>query len=207
VLSAHPSVFQQGAFGLGKLIQFAFPAVWVVCIQRSRIRLLRPRASDGAIGASLGLVLLVATLALYLFVLKPAGVFDTAADAIREKIAAFGATNVPRYVALSLFYCVIHSLAEEYYWRWFVFAQLRRFASLPRAIVVSGLGFMAHHVFIVGVYFGWDSPWTYVLSLAVAVGGFIWAWMYERTGSLYGPWVSHAFVDTAIFIVGYDLVM
>ncbi len=152
-------------------------------------------------------MLLAAALALYFFVLKPAGVFDKAGDAIREKIVGLGASTIPRYVALAVFYCAVHSLLEEYYWRWFVFAQLRRRVSLPRAIVVSGLGFMAHHVCVLAVYFGWDSPWTYLMSLSVAVGGFIWAWMYEKTGSLYGPWMSHALVDTAIFIVGYDVVM
>ena len=207
VLAKHPPALQQGAFGLGKLIQFAFPLVWVVWFQRSKIGWIRPRARDLAAGGGLGLVLLAAALALYFFVLKPAEVFDQAADAIREKVVGLGASSIPRYVALSIFYCVIHSLLEEYYWRWFVFVQLRRRSSLPISIVVSGLGFMAHHVFILAVYFGWDSPWTYLLSLAVAAGGFIWAWMYEKTGSLYGIWVSHALVDTAIFIVGYDLVM
>lgn len=207
VLSKHPSALQQGAFGLGKLIQFAFPVLWVVWIQRARIGWVRPRSRDVAAGAALGLVLLAAALALYFFELKPAGVFDKATDTIQEKVAGFGAATIPRYVALSIFYCLIHSLLEEYYWRWFVFAQLRKCLSLPISVVISGLGFMAHHVFIVGYYFGWDSPWTYFLSLSVAVGGFVWAWMYEKTGSLYGIWASHALVDTAIFIVGYDLVM
>ena len=207
VLSKHPSALQLGAFGLGKVIQFAFPVAWVVWIQRARIGWIRPRSKDLAAGWILGLILLAAALALYFFVLKPAGVFDKATDVIREKVVGLGASSIPRYVALSLFYCVIHSLLEEYYWRWFVFAQLRRRTSKPIAVVISGLGFMAHHVFILAYYFGWDSPWTYLLSLAVGVGGFIWAWMYEKTGSLYGPWASHALVDTAIFIVGYDLVM
>ena len=207
VLSKQPSALQQGAFGLGKFIQFAFPVVCVLVMRRPKIGWIRPRARDVAAGAGLGLVLLAAALALYFFVLKPAGVFDKAAEAIREKVVGLGASNIPRYVALSIFYCVIHSLLEEYYWRWFVFAQLRRCTSLPIAIVVSGLGFMAHHVIVLAVYFGWDSPWTYFLSLSVAVGGFIWAWMYEKTGSLYGIWASHALVDTAIFIVGYDVVM
>ena len=206
MLAEHASALQLGAFGLGKFIQFAFPVAWVIWIQRTKIGWIRPRSRDVAAGAALGLVLLAATLALYFFVLKPAGVFDKPADKIREKVFAFGATSVPRYIALSIFYCVFHSLLEEYYWRWFVFARLRKLTSLPISIVVSGLGFMAHHVFIVGHYFGWDSPWTCFLSLAVAVGGFIWAWMYEKTGSLYGIWASHALVDTAIFIVGYDLV-
>lgn len=207
VLAEHASRWQQGAFGLGKVIQFAFPAVWVIWFQRTKICWVRPRGGDVTAGAILGLALLTAAIAVYFFVLKPAGVFDVAAGKIREKIAAFGASTVPRYVALSLFYCVLHSLGEEYYWRWFVFAQIRRFTSLPTAIVVSGLGFMAHHVVVLAVYFGWDSPWTYFLSLSVAVGGFIWAWIYAKTGSLWGTWVSHALVDMAIFIVGYDVTM
>jgi hypothetical protein len=207
VLAKHPGPLQLGAFVLGKFIQFAFPAVWVVWFQRTKIGWMRPRASHVAAGAALGLVLLAAALALHFFALKPAGVFDKAADSIREKVTGMGASNPPRYVVMAFFYCVIHSLLEEYYWRWFVFGQLRRLTSLPAAVLISGLGFMAHHVCVLAVYFGWESPWTYVLSLAVAVGGFLWAWMYEKTGSLYGIWASHALVDTAIFIVGYDLVM
>jgi uncharacterized protein len=49
------------------------------------------------------------------------------------------------------------------------------------------------------------SPWTWLFSLSVAVGGAFWAWLYQRTGSLYGPWLSHLLVDAAIFLVGYDL--
>jgi membrane protease YdiL (CAAX protease family) len=64
---------------------------------------------------------------------------------------------------------------------------------------------MAHHVILLATYFGWSSPWTYAFSLAVAVGGAVWAWLYERSGSLVGPWLSHLVVDAAIFLVGYDL--
>jgi membrane protease YdiL (CAAX protease family) len=207
VLARQPAALQLAAFGVGKLIQFAFPVIWVVGIQRTKIGWKSPMAKDLAAGAALGLALLVAALTVYFVVLKPSAGFGDAADKIQEKVAGVGVSNFPRYVAMSCFYCVIHSLAEEYYWRWFVFAQLRRLASVSTASVVSGLGFMAHHVCVLTYYFGWDSPWAYFLSFAVAVGGFIWAWMYEKTGSLYGIWVSHALVDAAIFIVGYDAVM
>ena len=40
----------------------------------------------------------------------------------------------------------------------------------------------------------------------VATGGAVWAWLYERTGSLWAAWLSHLLVDTAIMAVGYDLV-
>ena len=65
---------------------------------------------------------------------------------------------------------------------------------------------MAHHVIVLGVWFP-DHVWAGVVpfSLCVAGGGAVWAWLYERTGSVYGPWISHMIVDAAMFVVGYDL--
>jgi membrane protease YdiL (CAAX protease family) len=65
---------------------------------------------------------------------------------------------------------------------------------------------MAHHTIVIGKYFGGFSIMTVLLSLAVATGGIIWAWLYERSGSLLGPWLSHALVDAGLMAVGYDLV-
>ena len=67
---------------------------------------------------------------------------------IRAKVAGFGIDSVAKYAALGVFYSLVHSLLEEYYWRWFVFGQLRRLVPLWPAIVVSSLGFMAHHVLV-----------------------------------------------------------
>jgi membrane protease YdiL (CAAX protease family) len=52
------------------------------------------------------------------------------------------------------------------------------------------------------------GPWLLSLLLAacVALGGAVWAWMYERRGSLYGPWIGHFLVDAVIMYIGYDLV-
>jgi membrane protease YdiL (CAAX protease family) len=44
-----------------------------------------------------------------------------------------------------------------------------------------------------------------VFSLAVAVGGAVWAWLYDFSRSLIGPWLSHMLVDIGIFVIGYDL--
>ncbi|HEY3963778.1 MAG TPA: CPBP family intramembrane glutamic endopeptidase [Planctomycetaceae bacterium] len=205
LLAKHPQGVQQAAYGLGKTIQFLFPVVWVYWIQRRGPNWHRPRAKDLTTGLIVGLLLLGPALVLYFSWMKPAGIFDGPAVAVREKVAGMGIGSAPQFVAVAIFYCVAHSLLEEYYWRWFVFAQLRRLTSFPVATIVSSLGFMSHHVFVLAVYFGWSSPMTYFFSLAVAAGGVIWAWMYEKRGSLYGAWLSHALVDTAIFVVGYDL--
>jgi membrane protease YdiL (CAAX protease family) len=206
LLAKSSTALQQGTYAVGKFIQFAIPALWIIGLRREHIGWCRPRRNEIAAGGLLGLGLLAAGLALYHFVAKPAGFFDGAVgEAIRQKIAGFGVESLPRYAVLATFYSLFHSLLEEYYWRWFVFGRLRRLASLPAAIGISSLGFMAHHVCIVSVFFGWLSPMSLLLSAAVAIGGIIFAWIYHRTNSLCAPWISHAFVDAAIFLVGYDL--
>src|SRR5262249_11228268 len=109
------------------------------------------------------------------------------------------------YAVVGLFYSLVHSLLEEYYWRWFVYGRMRRYVSLAPAIVISSLGFMAHHVIVLATYFGWANGWTWLFAVATAVGGAFWAWLYERSGSIYGPWISHLLMDAAIFGIGYDL--
>jgi len=101
---------------------------------------------------------------------------------------------------------LIHSYLEEYYWRWFVFVRLRDYLPDGQAMLVSSLGFMAHHVILLATFFGWDSPLTWLFSAGVAIGGYVWAWLYRHTGNLLYPWISHLIVDAAIFTLGYFLV-
>jgi membrane protease YdiL (CAAX protease family) len=42
-------------------------------------------------------------------------------------------------------------------------------------------------------------------AACVAVGGAVWAWLYQRTNSVYAPWISHLVVDASLFVIGYDL--
>jgi membrane protease YdiL (CAAX protease family) len=158
------------------------------------------------VGFAFGIAVLVGALALHVAVLRPAGILDGGvAAAVQAKVAAFGVTSPQRFLALGVFYSLLHSAAEEYYWRWFVFGELRRAVRASTAVAASSAAFAAHHVIILGTFFGWTSPWTPALTLAVAGGGAFWAWLYHRSGSLLGPWISHMLVDAAIFAVGYQL--
>ena len=205
-LTDGPAGVQQAAYALGKPLQFAFPAFWVLAVQRRRIGLRLPVAAGLIEGAAFGLTIFGAMMALYHLWLEPAGFMDPATEQIRQKVLSFGVRGPMGFFALGAFYSLAHSLMEEYYFRWFVFGQLRRLVSVPAAIVVSSLGFMAHHVVVLGTFFGYTSPATWLFSAAVAIGGAAWAWLYHRSGSLYGPWLSHLIVDAAIFTIGYSIV-
>ncbi len=196
---------QQSAYSIGKVLQFGFPAVWTWLMVRTGWQ----RSSGGARGAgagiAFGLVIGGAMLAVYHGWLAPSGFFAQAIEVVRAKVIGMKIDSAGKYLALALFYSVAHSALEEYYWRWFVFRHLRQVASPGVSITLSSLGFMAHHVIVLAIYFGWSSPATWLFSLATAVGGAVWAWLYERSGSLVGPWLSHLLVDAAIFVIGYDL--
>ncbi|MDZ4818559.1 MAG: CPBP family intramembrane glutamic endopeptidase [Planctomycetota bacterium] len=205
LLAKEPEVTQQLAFSIGKGIQFALPLVWVYFRNPARFGF-PPRSLRGVgEGIVFGLIVGAAMLIAYHWWLKPGGYFVAAAAEVNAKVQGLGAGTPVRFLFMALFYCVVHSLLEEYYWRWFVFGELRQVQRWPIAAVVSGIGFTAHHVLVIGMYFGWSSPLTVLFSLAVTIGGIYWAWLYQRSGSLLGPWVSHLLIDGAIFVVGWDL--
>ena len=205
-LDGQSAALQQGAYGVGKSIQFALPVVWVCVVLRERPQFRRPGIAGLALGAVFGLGVMIAMVAIYYGWLQRAGLFDAPAVEVQKKVASFGAASPAAYLALAVFYSLVHSLLEEYYWRWFVFGYCCRGLAPRAAIGVSSIGFAVHHVLVLGKYFGYGSPLTWLFTLAIVIGGAFWAWLYRRTDSLAGPWLSHALVDATIFVIGWDLI-
>ncbi len=207
-LAHQPSTAQQLAYAIGKGIQFSLPALWVFGVLRQPIRIGWPSIRHAGVltGLISGAIVALATVAIYLLILRDAAWFAAVRDQIIDKANGFGIRSVASYVALSIFYSAIHSGLEEYYWRWFVFEQLSQRQSWVLAATLSSLAFMAHHVILLAAYFGWNEPLTYVFSSGVAIGGWFWAWLYKKTGHLTGSWLSHLLVDAGIFGVGYLII-
>ncbi len=143
---------------------------------------------------------------LYALVMVPSGQMEGPTIAAREKLTQLGLTSPVMLIGVAIFYSLIHSGLEEYYWRWFVYKGLAGEVSQPIAITVSALGFMAHHVLVLARYFTWTNPWTYGLSICIAVGGVLWAMLYHRYRTILGPWLSHMLVDAAIFAIGFQMI-
>jgi membrane protease YdiL (CAAX protease family) len=203
--TASPAV--QTAYTLGKVLQFAFPLLWVWGIERKRVWPGKPTLEGLKSGVGFGLAVSLAGFVLYFGILRGTSLFRDVPEALRLKMATFGIDTPARYLAFTAFLAIVHSLLEEYYWRWFVFGKLRSFVGCWMAIALSSLAFMAYHVVLLHPIFP-GKFWTLVMpiSLCIAVGGCVWAWLYERTGSIYAPWISHLLIDLAIFAMGYDLI-
>jgi membrane protease YdiL (CAAX protease family) len=197
---------QRGAYVAGKVVQFGFPILFLALGGGPWPRPLRPRLEGLGLGLAFGLLVAAGAFAVYWTWLRHSPVLAPTPAQVRGKLEQVGMATPARYLALAAFIVAAHSLLEEYYWRWFVFGQLRRVVSVPAAIVLSSLAFMAHHVVVLGVYLpGYFLVAAVPFSLAIAVGGAFWAWLYYRAGTLYPSWLSHLLVDAAIFAIGWDL--
>jgi CAAX protease family protein len=202
--AANPAM--QAAYAAAKFLQFSLPVVWLKFADPAALRLRPPSLRGVPAGLAFGVAVAALAFGLYYAWLAELPLFHDAPARIRAKVGEFGMGTPGRYVVLASFIAVVHSLLEEYYWRWFVYGRLRRYVPMAVALVVSGLAFMGHHVIVLSVYFpGWFWPAVVPLSLCIALGGVVWAWLYERSGSLVGPWLSHLIVDAALMAIGYDL--
>jgi len=205
LFSGGPWMLPLGA--LSKVVQFALPVAWVWLVLRQPPKI-RGAASGGLLfGTLTGLAILAACLGLYYGYLKQSPVFEGAPQRLGEKLEALHGDTLGGFLVIAVFYSVFHSLLEEYYWRWFVYGRARHYLGPARANLFSSVAFMAHHVVVINTFIPGEYFWTATipLSLSVAIGGVIWSALYERTGSLYGAWLSHALVDVAIMICGYDI--
>lgn len=194
------------AYSTSKVVQFSFPILWIYWVQKTRPDLLRLTRRGLGLGMVSGLVIVAAHLALYYGFLRDSEVFAGAPEILAEKLDGLGMNSPLKFCILAFFLSVIHSFLEEYFWRWYVFRQLRAWLGLSGATILSSLGFMAHHVIVLDAYIPREHflVATLPLSLCVAIGGAWWCWLYEKSGSLSGPWLCHFWADVAIMITGYD---
>ena len=208
IMADWPPTIQKGTYTATKIIMFVLPLLYTLTIAREPLRVRRFNTRGLLEGSIFGLGVLVVICLLYYLYLKPIGLVGPntpSGDAIRERVVGFGFLSPTLFILFGGFVSLIHSGLEEYYWRWFTFGQLARTIPKSVAMIVSGLGFMLHHIVILGRFFGYAQPATYIFSFCVAIGGLYWAWLYARKESIFAPWLSHAWIDVAIFIVGYDV--
>lgn len=202
-----PNPAQQLGYSLSKAFQFLFPVLYLWLVTKAFPWPGRPTTKGLVPGVGFGLFIAAIGLGAYYWLMRGSPFLATTPELIRSKLQEFGITTIGAYVVFTLLISLIHSLLEEYYWRWFIFGGLRKHLSFTNAMLLSSLGFMAHHVVVLYVYLpGYFWTAAVPFSLAIAIGGAFWAWLYEKTGNIYAVWLSHALIDGAIFVIGYDLI-
>jgi uncharacterized protein len=209
LLADSSPIAQKSAYAIGKMLQLS-----VLCLalwQWKPWRTQRTSVATGSlhqwlwIGAASGIAIGVLMIVAYRWVLTPTGLLEPVKEVAKEKLQKLGSDSPIVLLAIAVFYSVVHSGFEELYWRGFVYRGLSAYCTVPVSLSISSLGFMSHHVVVLGKFFGYDSALTYLCSLGVAIGGAIWAFFYGRSHRLLPGWISHSIVDATIFGIGYQL--
>src|SRR5262245_56464840 len=149
---AGPNRATQIAYWTGKLIQFGLPVVFVTWTAGRFPWPGLPSFGGLRLGLAFGLVVGLGTVVLYYVFLRDTSVFRNSPEQVREKLAEFGLNSPAGFIFFAVFVTLAHSLLEEYYWRWFVFGELRRRATLPIAMALSSFAFGAFHIFPLNTY-------------------------------------------------------
>lgn len=198
--------FSKGVFSVGKTLQFVFPFLITAFVLKERWLIRRFNTRGLLFGGAFGLVV-----ALTIFFAGKACVssgdpaFLQLKEELLQRLEQFGMASKGAFLFVSFFYSVIHSGLEEYYWRWFAFGRLAKKRSFIPAALIANIAFTFHHIVVLGVYFGFQNPLTWLCSFGVFFGGMVWQTIYRRTDSIYGAWLSHGLIDAGIFAVGFLL--
>jgi len=202
-----PPLIQLGGYAIAKTIQFGFPIAWLLLDPAFLSHWHAPTNRTKFLGQGIGFGLIVAALMIVAFVVivQETEAGRSLAQAVQDKMSDAGFNTFARFIAISIFYCVVHSFLEEYYWRWFIFRGCTRIMPFVPAVIISSLGFTIHHVLILSVYFGWGSWLCWAASFTVAVGGAVWALIYSQARTILPVWISHLIVDVGIFGIGLFL--
>lgn len=192
-----------------KIWLLAFPIIWVLFIERGRIKLPKLKWQGMPIGIISGLAILaviIGTWEAFAHRMVDVSVFQ-------EKMTEIGLNTPLKFLAFAASLTFINALLEEYVWRWFVYSKwfelfqglkspVKRVA-IPGAMILAGLCFTLHHTVAMSLYFDWQI--NALASLGVFAGGVTWSIIYFKTKNIYAGYVSHIFADIALFYVGYQV--
>jgi membrane protease YdiL (CAAX protease family) len=196
------TTFGNSFYGGIKFFLLIWPILATGWILRESFRRKAPGPGDRRRSIIIGAAFGIATLMFGLTEFTSLGeIVAGGAENIREKTEGLGVMD--HYVLFALGISIAHAALEEFYWRWFVFGNLRRLVPRFWAYLLAGAGFASHHIVVLSEFF--PSEFAWFLGACVGIGGVAWSWIYQRTNTLIGPWISHILIDLGIFWIGYRL--
>ncbi len=194
------SILGQVIWAASKGWMILLPVVWHVYIDRGRISFSPMRRGGWIAGFGSGLGIFIIILIAYHLL----GRRWIDHDQTRDVLIDLGLNSKARYFTMYAYWVLVNSVLEEYVWRWFVYRKCESLLNPAWAVIVSAGLFTVHHVLALQAYFDWRV--TLLASAGVFVGGATWSCLYLYYRSIWPGWISHAWADLAIFVIGYKLI-
>ena len=160
--------------------------------------LLRPGKKGILPAAALGAGIYVVILGGY-FLVSPFFDFSRIAGAL----AGNAGVTKENFLYVSLYISFANSFLEEFFFRGFVFTNLKQHTGRKLAYIFSAAAFSLYHV---AMMIGWFSPALFLLVMVgLVIGGMIFNWLNEKLDTIYCSWLTHMFANFAINTIGFML--
>ncbi|MBE6955327.1 MAG: CPBP family intramembrane metalloprotease [Ruminococcaceae bacterium] len=133
------------------------------------------------------------------FLVSPFFDFSQIAGALTENV---GVTR-QNFLFVSLYISFANSFLEEFFFRGFVFTNLKQHSGRGLAYLFSAAAFSLYHV---AMMIGWFSPVLFLLVMVgLLVGGMLFNYLNEKLDTIYCSWLTHMFANFAINTIGFML--
>ena len=107
------------------------------------------------------------------------------------------------FLFVAIYISFVNSLLEEFFFRGFVFTNLKTLYSRKFTHLFSAVVFALYHV---AMMIGWFSLPMFLLCMAgLTAGGLIFNYLNEKQGNIYASWFVHMFANFAINTIGFML--
>ena len=204
VMSFVDGVLQPGYFikSIIKIGLFLIVPLIYFCINRSEIAavksLFKPKRSSILVALGMGAVVYGFIVGGY-FLLR--GVIDF--SGIAASLGEEAGVSADNFIYVSIYISLVNSFLEEFFFRGFSFACLKKSTSRGLAYIFSSLMFAIYHS---GMTAGWFNVGIFLLALAgLMIAGAIFNFLDEKSESIYTSWVVHMFANFGINTVGFIL--
>ncbi|KND50976.1 MAG: CAAX amino terminal protease family protein [Parcubacteria bacterium C7867-007] len=185
--------------GLKVLLLLIIPLAWAFMYERSQISTILGlrtfRSKELLPGLLIGAGSFIIIIAAYA-ILGPFIDFSNIAHNLETKLGI----NASNFLFVGLYVIFINSLLEEFFFRGFMFLNLKDRISVWTAYILSAGAFAIYHVAIIK---GWFNPALMALALlSLFVIGLVFNKLNSRSGHFLNSWIAHAMADSAIILVG-----
>ncbi|HSI66365.1 MAG TPA: type II CAAX endopeptidase family protein [Planococcus sp. (in: firmicutes)] len=110
----------------------------------------------------------------------------------------------PGEIGLMLILLILNPIAEEIYWRGYMFEKLKEHGSAFYTVWMTSIFYAFYHLLTVFPIF--QGIFGIVAVLPVLIGGLIWGFMREKTGSVTATIISHGLADLGIVCVYWFII-
>jgi len=109
-------------------------------------------------------------------------------------------TSAKNIVFIGLYIIVFNSVLEEYFWRGFVFKELKSLIKPWIAYGLTGVAFSLHHIMF---YYNWFTLSFFMLAtIGLIIFAVLMNLFFAKFQDLFSCWLIHGLVDTVQIYIG-----